>query len=77
MFANVRYTCSLSLRPGAPQKSGGLHTAKYIVSFLWRQTEQCLVWNVFKDKANFAGCEWTGQGGGVVFGEHAEASCIG
>lgn len=25
--------------------------------FFWRQTEQCLVWNVFKEKANSAECE--------------------
>lgn len=43
-------------------------------SFL--ETEQCLVWNVFKDKANFAG-RVDRMGGGHRFGEHAEAPCIG
>lgn len=67
--------CPVDLQPQPrtrrPQKSGGLHTGMY--SFLER--EQCLVWNVFKDKANFAGR--VDRMGGHRFGEHAEAPCIG
>lgn len=35
-----------------------------------------MVWNVFKEKANFAECEWTEQGSSAVSEEHAKVSCI-
>lgn len=30
-----------------------------VYTFFFKQTEQCLVWNVFKEKADSAECEWT------------------
>lgn len=44
-----------------PTKNGGFHTGIHLFFFL-KQTEQCLVWNVFKEKANSA------EGGGTERG---------
>lgn len=41
-----------------PPKSNG-YIQVYTLFFFGEQTQQCLVWNVFKEKANFAECEYT------------------
>lgn len=52
--------------PTPGEKSGGLHTGIHKFFFFLKQTEQCLVWNVFKEKANsFAECGETGRGSTV------------
>lgn len=45
-----------------PTKNGGFHTGIHFFFFFLKQTEQCLVWNVFKEKANSA------EGGGTERG---------
>lgn len=55
--------CQVRLQPGAPSPQKMVGSIQvYTFSFFLKQTEQCLVWNVFKEKANSA------EGGGTERG---------
>lgn len=62
--ASDRYTCSPNQLP-TPCKEWWV-TYRYIHLKKKKQTEQCLVWNVFKEKASFSECD-SAEWGAVLF----------